>query len=154
MPHYFTFWSMEPPYRDGRLRYHLGQLFMLKQMEFLIAAGDPVASVICDGPSVLYARSRPQSRTQRDTIERFLQAVRPLGVDVYRLSELCGDARDYDPDRFKHIERGPCRSLRQSDRYVRRGTDFRSGPLGYRTRAMERFRWRSILTRIRGTEAR
>jgi NTE family protein len=104
MPHYFTFWSMEPPYLDGRLRYHLGQLFMLKRMEFLIAAGHPVASVVCDGPSVLYARSRPQSQTQRDTIERFLQAVRPPGVDIYRLSELCSDARDSDPERFKHVE--------------------------------------------------
>jgi Patatin-like phospholipase len=104
MPHYFTFWSMEPPYQDGRLRYHLGQLFMLKRMEFLTAAGHPVASVVCDGPSVLYARSRPQSQTQRDTIERFLRAVRPPGVEVYRLSELCSEARDSDPDRFKHVE--------------------------------------------------
>lgn len=104
MPRYFTFWSMEPPYHEGRLRYHLGQLFMLKRMDSLAAAGHPVASVICDGPSVLYARSRPQSQTQRDTIERFLRAVTPPNVGVYRLSELCSEARTSDPDRFKHVE--------------------------------------------------
>jgi predicted acylesterase/phospholipase RssA len=105
MTHYFTFWSMAPPYRNGRLRYHLGQLFMLKQMEHFSATGHSVASVVCDGPSVLYARSRPQSKTQRETIERFLRAVRPPEVDVYRLSELCSEARDSDIDKFKHIER-------------------------------------------------
>lgn len=104
MPHYFTFWSMQPPYQDGRLRYHVGQLFMLKRMELLTAAGYPVASVVCDGPSVLYARSQPQSEIHRDTIERFLRAVQPPSVDVYRLSELCSEARGNDPGRFNHVE--------------------------------------------------
>src|SRR4051794_28244115 len=88
---YLTFWSMEPPYKDGRLRYHLGQVFMLAEMQRLLAEGNEVSAVVCDPPVILNARSRPESDSQRVTIERFLHAVQTDGIGLLRLSDLCRD---------------------------------------------------------------
>jgi predicted acylesterase/phospholipase RssA len=101
---YFTFWSMEPPYKDGRLRYHLGQAAMLELMEALATSGCEVSAVVCDPPVILNSRSRPESDSQRATIERFLRTTGSETMAVLRMSDLCRDARRADPGRFEHIE--------------------------------------------------
>jgi len=97
---------MEPPYKNGRLRYHLGQVFMLEEMEWLTNQGHTVSAVVCDPPVVINSRSRPASDSQRATIERFLRAVLPDDVSVLRLSDLCRDAQISDPEKFSEIEDG------------------------------------------------
>src|SRR4051812_24559689 len=98
--HYLTFWSMEPPYKEGRLRYHLGQVFMLAEMHRLLTEGNKVSAVVCDPPVVVKARSRPESDSQRATIERFLRAVQADDIGLFRLSDLCRDTRRSDATSF------------------------------------------------------
>ena len=101
---YYTFWSMEPPYVGGRLRYHLGQVYMLERMAENIRRGGCSSAVICDPPVILSARARPDAKEQRDTIHRFLRAAGSPEIAIYYLSELTADLRQRDELRFEAVE--------------------------------------------------
>lgn len=100
----FTFWSMEPPYAEGKLRYHLGQVAMLERMAKNILAGGRSSAVICDPPVILSARARPNAEMQRETIENFIRRVGDSNIKVYLLSDLNADFRTRDEVKYGLVE--------------------------------------------------
>lgn len=101
---YFTFWSMEPPYVDGKLRYHLGQISMLERLALNIQSGGHSSAIICDPPIIISARARPDAKEQRDAIYRFLRGVGAPNLSIYLLSELNSDLRQKNETQYQKIE--------------------------------------------------
>ncbi|MEM8576739.1 MAG: patatin-like phospholipase family protein [Pseudomonadota bacterium] len=100
---YLTFWSMEPPYFDGRLRYHLGQISMLERLAANIEAGGRSTAIICDPPVILSSRNRPEARQQRDTIYRFLRILSHKDVEIFFLSDINSGFRN-EEEAYQAIE--------------------------------------------------
>lgn len=102
---YLTFWSLEPPYQNGRLRYHLGQLFVLERITRLLEESNRVSAIICDPSAILESRARNEDVIHhRMKIEAFLRSVGPVGLSVYSLSDKIREERTRDQKAFQAAE--------------------------------------------------
>lgn len=109
---FFSFWSLERPYVDGRLRYHLGQIFMLKTLKNLTNKGYNTYAVICDPEALIHARQRLESiHEDKETIRRFLNSQLGPGQRVFALSELIAREREISEEEFNNINRNILNSL-------------------------------------------
>lgn len=84
-----TFWSLEPAYPGGRLRYHLGQLGMTRLMNQLANKGCVVQALICDAASRSVIGDRITGMPSDIEVSRaFIERLSDRSVKVQRLSEL------------------------------------------------------------------
>lgn len=103
---YLTFWSLERPHQNGRLRYHLGQIFVLERITRLLEEGNRVSAVICDPAAIVESRARNEDAIHhRGVIDAFLRSVGPSGLSVFSLSQKIREERTRDPKAFQAAEK-------------------------------------------------
>lgn len=100
-----SFWSLEPPYVNGRLRYHLGQLSMLEQARNYLSNGCSVDAIICDAPSIVNSRSRSDVIEQQQVIQNFLKSVKDSRLNIYLLSERINEMKDLHGAEFNYLRK-------------------------------------------------
>lgn len=93
----FTFWSVEPPFPGRRLRYHLGQLAMIRQMQLMAKRGQHVRAALCDAFHLMPALyenppgSGTQGRSAHQDVEvprLFVSTLAGDGITACAMSEL------------------------------------------------------------------
>jgi hypothetical protein len=87
---FWTFWSLEQARtRKGRLRYHMGQVAMIRFMNSLVACGHKALTILCD-PDHLTMKADTQG-LWRDNVhasERFIQLNLDPAIKHLRMSEV------------------------------------------------------------------
>lgn len=84
-----TFWSLEGAYPAGKLRYHLGQLGMLRLMNDLADHGCQVDALICDSQSrAIVGGSAGDLEADIQTTDSFIRKLKNRPVKVRRMSQL------------------------------------------------------------------
>jgi predicted acylesterase/phospholipase RssA len=87
-----TFWSLEQAYRNGRLRYHLGQLAMIGLMNELAGKGCRVYAYICDSESrSLFGQQIGRFVEDIEISERFIKRLGDPSIKIRRMSDLVED---------------------------------------------------------------
>lgn len=87
-----TFWSIEGAYPAGKLRYHLGQLGMLRLMNDLANQGCQVEALLCDSQSrTIVGGSAGDLENDIQTTEKFIKLLKTTSVRTRRMSQLIDD---------------------------------------------------------------
>jgi len=86
--HYLTFWSMVAPYSNGRLRFHLGQLYVIQLLNKLSSLGCKTSAIICDSESQTHSKDRAESIAMDKEVLRGFLARNLAATNVVFLSEM------------------------------------------------------------------
>jgi hypothetical protein len=131
-----TFWSVEPTYPGGKLRYHLGQLGMTRLMNQLANKGCVVHALICDANSRSVIGGHSTGMLSDIEVTRgFIERLSDRSVNVQQLSKLVDQLHASSPearDLADRVVRGAlrCRNVIQQrhppDEVVRHLSRFRA----------------------------
>jgi TIR domain len=107
-----TFWSLEETYPDHRLRYHLGQICMVRLMNSLAGDGNVVKAVICD-PDHLTRKMERQAAVRADLFvtSRFIELVADRSIAVERMSRLTAQRKQAHSPRFQLLRDAVSRAV-------------------------------------------
>lgn len=101
---YITFWSLEDAYSNEKLRYHLGQVYMLEIMNRLVEEGAAITALICDSDGLeTQFRRYEYWMEQTRAISRTIELLSDRSVSIQRLSSRIQHRKRENPNRFKRF---------------------------------------------------